>query len=332
MLAIHGQLDLAGVALRRAGVLGARRGQRGQRVAGAVARALHVGRRRLPAAPARAAQPRRRAAALPRLLPRARPALAALAALARLGARLDALVAAPHLRPELGALPELGGRVLPDATLLPVPPPAVRPGAGAGATLRGARPAPRPAAPRRRAGRAAPARGVAREPVVVQRVRQQERVVLAAQPQQPAGEPGGVAAAAVPRAAARAAAAAGLGLGGRPLRVGPRHAHAHALHAGAAARARVARRRGGARARHEGGVPGVPQAAGAAPALARAAAVAAVAARRAAAAADARPRRDRLLIVGSLSYVFPRFPPHRYCASRSPTFLRDFSREELDSG
>lgn len=326
MLAIHGQLDLAGVALRRVGVLGP---QRGPRLAGAVARALLLGRRRLPAAPARAAQPRRRAAALPRLLPRARPALAALAALARLGARLDALVAAPHLRPELGALPELGGRVLPDAALLPVPPAAVRPGAGAGAAVRGARPAPRPAAACRRAGRAAAARGVAREPVVVQRVRQQERVVLAAQPQQPAGEPGGVAAAAVPRAAARAAAAAGLGLGGRPLRVGPRHAHAHAVHAGAAARARLARRRGGSRARHEGGVPGVPQATGAAPALARAAAVAA---RRAAAAADARPRRDRLLIVGSMSYVFPRFPPHRYCASQSPTFLRDFSREELDSG
>lgn len=325
MLAIHGQLDLAGVALRRAGVLGPQRCRRGPRLAGAVARALLLGRRRLPAAPARAAQPRRRAAALPRLLPRARPALAALAALARLGARLDALVAAPHLRPELGALPELGGRVLPDATLLPVSPAAARPGAGAGAGVRGARPAPRAAA-RRRAGRAAAARGVAREPVVVQRVRQQERVVLAAQPQQPAGEPGGVAAAAVPRAAGRAAAAAGLGLGGRPLRVGPRHAHAHALDAGAAARARLARRRGGSRARHEGGVPGVPQAAGAAPALARAAAVAA---RRAAA---ARPRRDRLLIVGSMSYVFPRFPPHRYCASRSPTFLRDFSREELDSG
>lgn len=127
-------------------------------------------------------------------------------------------------------------------------------------------PAPAAAAPPAPAPsvRAAAARGVAREPLVVQRLRQQERVVVAAQGRQRRGQRGGVEAAAVPRAA-RAAARAGRRLGGRPLRVGPRVAHAHAQHAGAAPPGPG----GGARAGHEGGVPAVPQAPGAAPPLAR---------------------------------------------------------------
>lgn len=320
MFEVYCELGVAGVAVRRrAAVLGVGVGAR--RVPAArlalpvpLARALLVRRRRVPAAPACAAAPRRRAAAVPRLVAGAGAALAAVAAVAPVGGRVDALVAAPRLRPQLRPVPELGRRLVPDAAV--AVPPAL---AAAGAALAAHRAfhtvesashtAPRPA-PRRLRAAAAAARGLAREPLVVEWLRQQECVLVAAQPEQPHRQPGGVAAAAVPAAAAGAAAAAGLGrgggrgLGGRALRVGPCDAHAHALDAGAHARAAAARRRGGEGARHEGGVPGVPQAAGAAPALAgaagRAAAVSAghaVAARAPRAPRRARPRarRNRLL-------------------------------------
>lgn len=104
MFAVHCQLGVAGVAVRRRGaLLGV-----GARGAGAAARALPrallLRRRRLPAARARAAAPRRRAAAVPRLVPRAGAALAPLAALAPMGRRLDPLVAASRVRPQLRTL------------------------------------------------------------------------------------------------------------------------------------------------------------------------------------------------------------------------------------
>lgn len=179
MSAFHRELDMAGVALRRRVALLALRAARVARalravraLAGALPRALLVRRRRLPAARARAAAPRRRAAALPGLLARARAALAALAALASVGGRLDPLVAAARLRPELGALPELGGRLLPDA---PVAVPAARAAPRARHPRRRA-PASRapPLAPRPSACRARPstaARGLAGESQLLERVR-----------------------------------------------------------------------------------------------------------------------------------------------------------------
>lgn len=196
-----------------------------------------------------------------------------MAPVAPVGLRLESVVAATRVRPQLGALPELRRRLLPDAALA-LPPALVARRCRRHARHARARPPAR--APRARAA----ARGVAREPLLIEWLRQQERVLLAAQPQQPHRQPGGVAAAAVPAAAPgavgarRVARRAGRGLGGRALRVGP---HADAVDAAAAAR-----RRGGARAGHEGGVPGVPQAAGAE-------------ARLAGAAAPGTARRDRLL-------------------------------------
>lgn len=82
-----------------------------------------------------------------------------------------------------------------------------------------------------------------------------------------------MAAAPVPAPAAGAAAAAGVGrggrrgVGGRALRVGPRHAHAHSVDSGAHARAPLAGRRGSSSACYERGVPRVPQATGAAASL-----------------------------------------------------------------
>ena len=315
MFAIHGQLDLAGVAVRRRAAALGRRAAR-VRLPRApppplalplrLLRALHR-RRRVPPAPAHAAQPARRAAAVPRLLARAGAALAAMAALAllaRVGARLDALVPAAHLRPQFRALPELRGRLLPHAAVVPLAPARGLAGGAAHAPLR-AQPAAAPPAtsPRARspAGRH-PARGLAREQILLQRVREQERVLLSTQPQQPHRQPGGVAAAALPPAAA--AAAPRLGLRGRALRVGPR-VHAGGRRGGSGGRGR----RGGARAGHEGGVPGVPQAAGAAPALARA--------RRAP--RRARPRRDRVLSAPTplLTYVYIIF----YVKVHFPTFI-----------
>lgn len=111
---------MAGVAVRRRGALlgvGAARVARAVRVARALAGALLLGRRRIPAAPACAAAPFRGATIVPRLVARARATLAALATVAPMGSRLDPLVAASRIRPQLCALPELGRRLLSDASV-----------------------------------------------------------------------------------------------------------------------------------------------------------------------------------------------------------------------
>lgn len=140
MFAIYGQLDLAGVAVRpRDASLGRRaacvRCRRLARVLPgplprtllralrrAFAGALLLRRRGLPAPAARPAQSPGRAAALPRVLARAGTALAALAAVAGVGSRLDPVVSASHLGPQLRALPEFRGRLLPYAAVVPLAP------------------------------------------------------------------------------------------------------------------------------------------------------------------------------------------------------------------
>lgn len=301
MFAVHCQLGVAGVTVQRRRRLGALLGARSPRgavrdaLAGALVGAVFVWWRRVPAAPARATSALRRATAFPRLLARARTGLAAVATVAPLGTRLDPVVATARVRPQLRALPELGRRLIPDAAL-------ALPAALAACCLarRHARHAARPCPATHAALAPSAARGLAREPLFVERLRQQECVLLAAQPQQPHRQPGGVAPAPVPATAAGTGAAPQLGwhagrrLGGRALRVGPRDPHTDTVDTGARTR-----RRGGARSSHEGGVPGVPQAAGAAARLPGAAAGAATAARAA--------RRDGLLT--------PRSPPSRTLSS-----------------
>lgn len=267
MFAVHRELGVAGVAVRRRGALLARGRRRTcgtfsrtQRSALAFAGALLIRRRRISAAAARAAATLGRTASFPRFVTGAGAALAAVAPVASVGRRLDAVVAAPRVRSQFSAVSQLGGRLVPDATV--TVPRAIHP-RGGGTRTRA------PACTHARACSAS--RGLAREPLFIERVRQQERLLVTAQPQQPRGQRGGVAAAAVPRAAARARPAprlrgGGRGLGGRALRVGPRVTHADALHT-----ARTAPRRGGPRARYEGGVPRVPQTTGVAPRQPRAA-------------------------------------------------------------
>lgn len=111
---------MAGVAVRRRGALlgdGAARVQRAVRVPRALAGAVLVRRRRVPAAAARSAAAVRRAAAVPRVVAGAGAALAAVAAVAPVGGRLDPLVAAARVRPQLRTFPELGRRLFPDASV-----------------------------------------------------------------------------------------------------------------------------------------------------------------------------------------------------------------------
>lgn len=184
MFAIHGELGVAGVSMWRRvpRLAGARRlsGGVSSALAGSLRRAFLLRRRRVPPATACAAIPRRRAASVPRLLAGPHPGLAAVAALAVLagvGARLDSVVASPHLRPQLGAVPQFGGRLVSDAPLFPLPPPTRVPRCPVPSVR--ARSPPVPAAgPSRQAASpggaagAAAARGLSREQVVVERLRQ----------------------------------------------------------------------------------------------------------------------------------------------------------------